>query len=188
MPKISIGAPYSDEPHNQSFFSSSFRAFFSAIAVQWEGPALFVGQGDKMIIHPQWIVPVWRHRNISLGYYLGNSRERAHYSKIFFAILVMFHPFFSDLNKWETGIFRHSPDGGEVLESRAEATSPLRTLWDDVYLYFLMEVLLEVKWEEGKDEKDRSWEKANVRGGYHCIPANAGTQFIPDSEKHFDPD
>jgi hypothetical protein len=40
---------------------------------KWKDPAPFVGQGDKIIIRTQWIVPVWHHRNISLGDYLGNS-------------------------------------------------------------------------------------------------------------------
>jgi hypothetical protein len=42
----------------QSFFHSSCRVSFSVIAVQWKVPAPFPGQGDKIIIHPQWIVPV----------------------------------------------------------------------------------------------------------------------------------
>jgi hypothetical protein len=32
-----------------------------------------IRQGDKIIIHPPWIVSVWQHRNISLSDYLGNS-------------------------------------------------------------------------------------------------------------------
>ena len=54
---------------------------------------------------------------------------------------------------------------------------------EEVYLYLLMEVLQK---GEGKNEKDGSREKANVRGGYHRIHTNAGGQFIPDSEKHLD--